>query len=342
MRYALLAFSLFAACLAAAQSPPAQVFPDDFTPSACAPEQPCVSFSQSELLNAAFAFNGYQIDARWLDAHYDELTKLYAPICRKLGTCLGTAGNNFLFCDDIISAEFRQVCDKRFPESQDKRDHEQCQFVTDTWLLGVDQHALAIGTKAQECVHAKGLEVMHAKPPVIWTWPDKIPNGYTGYIWVYALDPDTHVPVKADLNIEGETIYAPANPVGNIATGYPFHWKPTFKRIKNAEGHDDLAPRTLTITAPYYPTVTMLTPTTPPRMVVEISPSLDKLKPGTHEVTVTAKDAETGKPVEGRVMVGDMVAGETNQPFELVVKKGQKPDVWVTNLFNAYGDVVVK
>jgi hypothetical protein len=42
-------------------------------------------------------------------------------------------------------------------------------------------------------------------------------------------------------------------------------------------------------------------------------------------------------------MVGQLVAGETGKSFELVVKNKRKlPEIWVTNLFDEYGDVVVK
>jgi hypothetical protein len=68
-----------------------------------------------------------------------------------------------------------------------------------------------------------------------------------------------------------------------------------------------------------------------------------KLHPGKNRVTVTARDAESGKPVEGRVMAGELVAGDTDQLLEIEVpRRGKAPEIWVTSLFDAYGDVVVK
>jgi hypothetical protein len=317
-------------------------FPDDYTPSSCAPAQSCISYSENEIPNAAFAMMGLQVDLKWMSAHYPALQKLYEPICRKHATCLGTAGNNFLFCDDMMATEFRKVCDDNFPKSKNLNDWDQCKAITETWLLGVDQHAKEISDHAQECVKESGLDKMRAKAPVVWTVPAQIARDYTGYITIYALDPDTHVPVAAEIAIEGQIVYAPANPAGSVATGYPFKWTPKFNRVKNSEGHEDLVAPMLTIKSPLYPEVKLPMPATPPKMIVEIKPSLAKLHNGNNLVTVFAKDAQTGKPVEARVMVGEYVGGEANQPFELEVKKGKRPEIWVTSLFDAYSDVVVR
>jgi hypothetical protein len=73
-----------------------------------------------------------------------------------------------------------------------------------------------------------------------------------------------------------------------------------------------------------------------------MTPSPDQLKPGKNIITVTARDAATGKPVEARVMAEDMAVGETNKPFELqLTRRDKRPEIWVTSLFDRYSDVVV-
>jgi hypothetical protein len=77
-------------------------------------------------------------------------------------------------------------------------------------------------------------------------------------------------------------------------------------------------------------------------MTVTMDPDPSKLKRGKNTVTITARDAATGTPVEARVMGGSSVLGKTNVPFELEIVKGQKrPEIWVTSLYDRYNDVVV-
>jgi hypothetical protein len=73
-------------------------------------------------------------------------------------------------------------------------------------------------------------------------------------------------------------------------------------------------------------------------MKVEMKPA--KLRRGKNIVTITAVDSVTGKPVEARVMGGERVLGKTNQPFEIEIT-GKRPEIWVTNLYDRYSDVVV-
>jgi hypothetical protein len=269
MRNAVLTLFLLIASTAGAQQPPArESFPNDYTPSPCAPAGTCVGYSKGEMPNAAFALLGLQIDVRWLDAHYDQMMELFAPTCRKHATCLATPGNNFLFCDDVLVREYRAVCDKVFPKSKNATDFEQCHEFTEIFALGVDMHAKAFADTGQQCAKEKHLDVMHAKPPIVWIEPQTIPRGYKGYITVYAIDADTHVPVRADITIENQIIYAPANPAGNVATGYVFNWPIKYKRVKNADGHEDLAPPEVTVKPELYPPVTFTMPSTPPKMIV--------------------------------------------------------------------------
>jgi len=341
MRTTILALLLFITSIATAQQSPRVPFPDDYTPSPCAPDKPCESYPRSQLQGAAFTMLGIQLDGRWIEAHYDQMMQLYAPACRKHATCFGTAGTNFLFCDDIMINEYRSVCDKAFPKSTSPADWEQCKGFTEIWALGVDMRAKAVAEEAQACVQAKQLEVEHTKPPIVWVVPETIPRGYTGNIYIYALDPDTHLPVRADITIDKQILYAPSNPAGNLATGYPFKWPIKYNRVKNADGHYDVVSPTVTLKAERYPVVTFPMPSTPPKMIVEMKPA--KLHPGVNKVTVTARDADSGQPVEARVMMGNLTAGEANEPIEITVpKSGKAPEIWVTSLFDAYGDVVVK
>jgi len=341
MRNALLALLFLAASLASAQESPRQPFPDDFTPSPCAPAGTCVSYDKTQLRNAAFTMLGLSPDGQWFDDHYDQLTKLYAPICRKHATCLATPGNNFLFCDDLLIRDYRAVCDRVFPKAANAHDWEQCHEFTEIWALGVDMHASAFAKEGQKCAKEQGLAVMHTKPLIVWIVPATIPRDYDGDIYVYAIDADTHVPVRADIDIENQLIRAPANPTGKTSTGYPFKWTHKFNRVKNAEGHEDLAPPTLTLRPEFHPPVTITLPATPPKMIVEMKPP--KLRAGVNKVTVNVRDAETGEPVEARVMLGRDAVGESNQPIKIKLQRGTKvPEIWVTSLFNAYSDVVVK
>jgi hypothetical protein len=75
-----------------------------------------------------------------------------------------------------------------------------------------------------------------------------------------------------------------------------------------------------------------------PVMKAEMKPA--KLRRGKNRVTITAVDSVTGKPVEARVMGGERVLGKTNEPFELEIT-GKQPEIWITNLYDRYSDVVV-
>jgi len=95
------------------------------------------------------------------------------------------------------------------------------------------------------------------------------------------------------------------------------------------------------VIGPGYPLTTLVLPAPPPKVIVEMLPPPEKLKSGQNTVTVTARDAEAGKPVELRVMVGTKPAGESNKPFVLELKGKKRPEIWTTSLFDAYSDVVV-
>src|SRR5581483_9828509 len=335
----LIAALLFVSTAAVAQQSSRPTFPDDYTPSPCAPATSCRSYIRSELPNAAFAQLGLQLDLKWIDKHYDEMTGYFAPICRKHATCLATPGNNFLFCDDILVREFREVCDRHFPKAKDAKEAEECRNFTEIWALGMDMNANFFAEPAQKCARENRLDRMHAKPPVVWMEPASLPRGYKGDIYIYAIDADTHVPVQADIKVGNQIIYAPANPAGSLSTGYPFKWPVKYVRVKNSEGHEDTVPPVVKVISPYYPEVSFPMPSKPGKMIVSMTPA--KLRPGKNTITVTAKDAETGEPVEARVMANDQMIGDTNQVIEFEVPKGKLPEIWATSLFDMYSDVVV-
>ncbi len=342
MRLLPLALIVSATSLFAQQS--RDPFPADFTPSPCAPVGSCRTFSDSELVSAAFKFYGLQLDMKWVLAHRDTVLKGLEMACQRHATCLATPGNIFWFCDDVLAAEARPVCDKLFPGD------EQCAVFRETYLLGIDIKAKAVWDEATACA-SKLPAVAHSKPLDFWMTPSTLPVGFSGKVKFYALDPDTHVPILAGITFENQSVLAPANPFGSPASFYPFDYKLRYNRVPNADGHTDVVPPMITVTAPAYPTgasgpsypVTKFRlPAEVPKMIVEMEPAPDQLRRGKNVVTIHAHDAATGKPVEARVMLGDEAVGDTNQPITLELpRKGRHAEIWVTSLFDKYSDVVI-
>lgn len=320
---------------------PRPIFPDDYKPHPCAPTA-CESFDEPHFRSAAFRFLGMNLQPRWYLDHDEEMRKLIEPYCAKRNTCLATPGNSHLFCDDLMAEPIRSICDTRYPKETMPVDWEQCHEYMETYVLGMSQLSLPRWREAQECLKDKPV-VTHAKPLDLWLVPEKITPSYAGFMTFYAIDPDTHVPVLAHISFEGQdqTIYAPSNPTGETATGYPYKAIYKLVRVPNAEGHTDVVPPLVTVRADSYPLMTFRLPMTIPKMIVEMKPSAKELRRGKNTVTVFAHDSETGKPVEARVMLGERVAGDTNEP--LVIEKNRReklPEIWVTSLYDQYSDVV--
>jgi len=309
-------------------------FPKDFPVSRCAPANSCQTFTDSELTGAAFKFYGLNLDMKWVLAHRDAILKELETACRRHATCMATPGNLYWFCDDVLSNEVRPACNKLFPGDQ------QCKNYIETLLLGIDIKGKKTWEDAQACA-AKLAAVTHTKPLDIWMAPAVLPAGFKGKVTFYTLDPDSGLPILATFKFEDQIIYAPANPQGLPATIYPFDYSVKFKRVPNAEGHTNVVPPMVTVTASGYPETQFRLAAEVPKMNVSMKPAADQLRRGKNVVTVEARDAVTGKPVEARVMFGDDVVGDTNKPFTLEVKRGKRPEIWVTSLFNAYSDVVV-
>lgn len=311
------------------------LFPPDFTPSPCAPQNNCTTFKDTELESAASKFYGLPLNMKWVLAHRQAILQAHETACRRHATCLATPGNPFWFCDDILAAEVRGVCDRIFPNE------EQCNNYREVWLLGIDIRAKPVWAKAQECA-AKLPPVAHTKPLEVWVKPEVVPPAYKGKLTFFALDPETKVPIYAVFSIENQIWYASASPAGLPATNYPFDFQVKLKRVPNGEGHRDVVPPIVTVKAEGYPTITFPLNTVIPKMIVEMKPAASELHRGRNTIVVSARDSLTGKPVEGRVMFDGDVAGETDKPLTLEVDgKGHYPEIWVTNLFNRYSDVVV-
>jgi hypothetical protein len=327
--------TLFSATLLHAADAPRKPFPDDYTPTTC-PTVSCRSYEESEMRSAAASFLGLSLDVEWVNAHLPELAPDFEKLCRKMTSCFATAPNTKLFCLDILAPEFRSICAARFPGS----DNQNCRETVETYLLGLDQRMQPRFDATRQCAEQndpprqeRALDTWVVAPAV------KVP-GTVVPITIYAIDRQTHVPILADIEIENQKVFAPSNPTGRMATGYGFNWPVRFVRVPNAEGHEDSMPPMVTLHADGYPPASFRLDVEVPRVIVSMTPvRTGKL----NRVTVTVKDAATGEDVGGRVMIGKLGVGVTNQQFELDLrKKSKRPQVWLTELANGASDVLVK
>jgi hypothetical protein len=333
MKKALVLFLL--AATSALANGPRQPFPDEYTPHPCAPLVACDAIPQWQFLDTA-ALKGFNVDSDWLDANWGRMTELTRPACAKLATCFATPGNLSIFCVDLLRPEMIALCE-RFP--RDSKDYEQCGMFMRMFAIGIDLRDKQIWKDAQACAAEKtpatAQRTMH-----VWMDPDDF-RRYQGSFRVYAIDTETHTPVMALVSIPETTLRAGA-PGGKPYTSYDIKWQPKFVRVPNAAGHTDVVVPKITVTAPNYAPVTLDAPMTRGKLVVEMTPPVARLKRGKNVVTVTARDAETNKPVELRVYLGETVLGDTNEPLEIEIRKGQKrPEIWATSLYDLYSDVVV-
>lgn len=331
-----LAVLLLLASSALAQTTRREEFPSDYKPSPCAPstEAACKSFTQSQLREAAGTYRAFHIDDKWLSAHWNELTGAYKPLCAKMANCLTVRDNTWQYCRDIMRDDFLAVCD-RYPAGSEDREH--CSMVSLTYFIGLASHQ-----PLQEEAHACAA----AQPPgaertlEAWVSPEKVPLDFNGEIRFYAYDAETHIPVRALLEIDSGKLRSLEGPVPK--TGYPNLWTARLKRVPRADGHSDVVLPTVTLKATGYKPLTFRLNMDLPRMNVEMTPSADQLRVGKNTVTITARDVATGAPVEARVMAGNMILGRTNQPLELeLTERDRLPEIWVTSLYDRYSDVVV-
>jgi hypothetical protein len=338
MRSILSLILLFVTAAASAQE--REPFPSDYTPHPCAVKDGCQSFERGRLLSSGRAMLGFAMDDEWVTKHWDEMLAAFQPICAKAATCFATHNATFQFCNDALMPEFRATCD-RFPKKSN--DWTQCTMFVETWTLGRDGRSPDLWREAQACAKETTPFVAKNVEPIVWMSPAKLTPDYTGYINIYAIDPDTKLPVQAVVTIEKQNIFAPANPTGRPGSYYPFKWPVKFNRVPNAQGHRDLVAPMVTVEAEGYKPVQFPLPIDVPKVVTEMVPAADALnKPGRHTVLVKAHDAATHQPVELRVMMGDQIVGDTNKPFEIEIKRGRKrAEIWGTSLFERYSDVVI-
>ncbi len=311
-------------------------YPSDYKPSPCAPatEETCKSYTAAKLREAAGTYRAFHIDDKWLTAHWAELSAAYTPLCAKMANCMTIRDNTWQYCRDIMRDDFLAVCD-RFPKGSD--DAENCGMASLTYFIGLNSHQ-----HLQEQAHACAAE----QPPgpqrtlAAWVSPEKIPLDFKGELHVYAYDAESHIPVRALLEIDSGKIRSIEGPVPK--TGYPNLWTARLKRAPRADGHSDVVLPTVTLKATGYKPLTFKLNMDLPRMNVTMTPPADQLKVGKNVVTINARDAATGAPVEARVMAGNMVVGRTNQPLELeLTERDRLPEIWVTSLYDRYSDAVV-
>lgn len=324
---------LFTTSVFAQQQPHTELFPSDFIPSPCASKEPCTSFTSISFEQAAHAFLMRELDPKWNEAHHAQLEAMTPPYCAKRATCNASPGRLWWFCNDVLALELRATCDTLFEAAAHPDDNRQCHTWMDTYVSGVDQRGSKDWATAQKCLKDSDIDTKTPRQMDWWSYPATIPSGYNGSIFVYAVDRQTHVPVEAEISFEDQNIYATAPPTGRPTTYYEFQWPRKLIRVPNAEGHTDLRPLMMSMTAPGYETVRTPVPAIIPKMITSLTRQAKT-------IIVTATDSITGKPVEAQVYLGDTTLGFTNEPIEVTIGK-KHPDLWVRSPFDLYGDVVV-
>jgi hypothetical protein len=310
-------------------------FPADYKPSPCATPAAIArvgkTFPQSQISQIA-AMRGYDVGQEWVDAHWKELSEALQPVWTKAATCFVTGSNDNLFCSDVAATEAFTICNR-----YSGTEREKCTFTMTAILAGQDHNSKEAWTAMRDCAarHQPAAE----RTLEWWLVPATFGADYPGHFTVYALDSETRVPVQARLHIQTtQPIYADDVPNGLPTTFYKVPWKAKLFRVPGAQGHRDVVAPEVRIEAPGYRAESFRLPVQVPAMKVAMKPA--KLKRGRNTVTITAVDSLTGKPVEARVMGGQLVLGKTNEPFTLEIKDKQ-PEIWITSLYDRYSDVVV-
>lgn len=326
---------LLATAAIAENAPRPSIYPTDFKPQACAPDAAavCVAVPAGQLRSYATTFRGYNLHQEWIDAHYDEMVKSFQPTCAKVASCFTIKGNDWVYCLDVVREDFLAQCD-RFPEGS--LDRDQCTMFAMTYYVALGAKT-KLHEQAQKCV-AQQPAATAERTLEAWFTQQSYAVDFEGEVMIHAIDAETRLPVRAKLSMDGEApLRSTEGPIPT--TGYPSKWKARMARVPTASGRRELVAPTVTLAAEGYKPLKMQMPITVPSLVAEMKPK--QLKRGKNKFTVTAKDAVTGKPVRGRVMADNVAIGETDQPLELVLRAGEKPEIWVMSLYDKYGDVVV-
>lgn len=332
---------LFAATAAMAQQqqPHSELFPSDYTPNPCGRGVSCESFTDVDMVTAAFTFLIQNLDPEWNRSHREELLQMMQPYCTKRATCMATPGNEWWFCNDVWVQELRQQCDVKYPVATAATDNGQCHTWIDTYATGTDQHGSADWKKAQECAKRDATPSTALRKLEWWSKPAVIPVKYDQQIQIFTIDSATHIPIQATITVEGQNLFSPESPLGRPTSYYPFSWPRQLHREPNAEGHTDVVAPMMTISAPGFEPVKARIPTSVPKMKASIAPA--KLKTGVNTITVTTTDEQTGKPVEAQVYYGAQTVGFANQPVRITIPAKKRADIWVRSPYAAYSDVVV-
>lgn len=319
----------------ATQSPVREAFPSDYTPSPCAADSAsvCKSIPKGEIAKYAATYRGFDVNEAWLDAHWDEMLKRFAPLCTKIANCFTMKDNTWVFCIDLMREDFMATCD-RFP--RESEDRTQCRMVATTYFIGIAAIS-NLQTEARKCDAAQ--ESSEPRTLEAWMRPQKMNQGYDGELTVFAYDARTHIPVRAAMTVDAGRLTLTDGPA---AAGSLLNWRAGFKRVPNAQNHRDIVRPTATLQATGYEPLTIPFPIEVPSAKVSMTPPAARLKPGMNTITVTAVDSVTGEPVQMRVMAGDTILGNTNLPLQLQLERGKKrPEIWVTSLYDKYSDIVV-
>lgn len=329
-----LSIFLLLAPLALAGDAPRPPFPDDYKPQPCAPKDICSSVPRAQFSGLA-KLRGYTLPQEWVVTHWDELMRLMHPVCEKVANCQTVPGNHWVWCKDVLTDDFTNACSA----FADETDRERCRYFTAVFFVGQDEPTRLSHPAAQKCA----TEQNAGKPErtlEYWMLPAKLPFGFDGRITIHAIDAETRIPVMAHVTIDASR-FSPVDSIdGTPITGYVQQYRLRMKHVSRADGHRDVVPPIITLTAPGYRTETFALPVEESEMILEMSPKT--LKRGKTVVTITARDSITGKPVDARVMGDDRVLGKTNRPFVVEWKKGQpSPEIWVTSLYDIYDDAVV-
>ncbi len=318
-----------------AQGPAPETYPADYKPSACAPDPAavCGSIEKKRIAERGAVYRGFDIKDAWLDVHWDEMTKLFAPLCAKIGNCFTVKDNTWVWCIDLMRDDFLETCE-RFPRKSD--DYRQCRMLATTYFIGIAA-ITDVHKAAQEC--AAGQVSSEPRKLEAWVRPQKMDLGYDGELTIFAYDAETHIPVRASLSVDAGKLTKTDGPA---TAGTVLKWRAGLKRVPNAQNHGDIVSPTATLQATGYETLTIRLPLDVPTATVTMTPPPAQWKTGKNAITVTAVDSVTGEPVEMRVMAGDTILGNTNLPLQLELETGQKrPEIWLTSLFDHYSDIVV-
>jgi hypothetical protein len=312
-------------------------FPADYTPLPCAAdgEKICSTFEKSNFQAYGAKFRGFHIEKDWINEHWEEMRASFLPFCAQMGSCYAIPGNESVVCQDLFREKFVRVCEK-FPEGS--QDRSQCEMFARVWFIGMTPQTEEF-KKAQACAAAS----RDAGPRTldVWVSPSAAGRDFDGRLTVHAIDSEWRVPVLARVTTDGGGALQPTEGP-HPRTGFVQVWTMKLRRIPNADGHEDVVAPLLTVTADGYQPASVPIPVSVPKLDVTMTPDPATLKKGRHTVTVTARDAATGEPVEMRVMGGQQVLGNSNEPFRLELKRGETlPEIWLTSLFDRYSDVVV-